>query len=265
MLDAKAKTDSHDPDAHFRQRHPRARRARRGRLGAGAARGARTISPATGLYALMDIRAKQRAVVDALEDVKGRDIVVFNAARHTADFERVVIASGDSNRQVKALADRVQERMREQGASVVGVEGERTASGCWWTSATWWCTSCIRRCAATTTSRRSGAARTVKMDEAKPKAKTARRRSEAAKKPPVPRLRVVAVSVGCRPGRKRPATNTRSACRKGYEVERLCESKPRRGQPAARIPRALVALDERGKDLTHRAVRRAAAARPPRS
>ena len=54
---------------------------------------------------LMDIRNKQRAVVEALEDVKGRDIVVFNVARQTAYFERVVIASGDSNRQVNALAD----------------------------------------------------------------------------------------------------------------------------------------------------------------
>jgi len=72
----------------------------------------------------MDIRAKQRAVVEALEDVKGRDILVFNTARLPSMFERVVIASGDSNRQVKALADRVQECMRELGARVYGVEGE---------------------------------------------------------------------------------------------------------------------------------------------
>lgn len=72
----------------------------------------------------MDIRVKQRAVVEALEDVKGRDILVFNTARLPSMFERVVIASGDSNRQVKALADRVQERVRELGARVYGVEGE---------------------------------------------------------------------------------------------------------------------------------------------
>ena len=72
----------------------------------------------------MDLRTKQRLVVDALEDVKGYDILVFNTARLPTMFERVVIASGDSNRQVKALADRVQERVREHGASVVGVEGE---------------------------------------------------------------------------------------------------------------------------------------------
>ena len=73
----------------------------------------------------MDIRKKQRAVVEALEDVKGRDILVFNVAKQTAYFERVVIASGDSNRQVNALATRVQEKMKEIGASIHGVEGRR--------------------------------------------------------------------------------------------------------------------------------------------
>jgi ribosome-associated protein len=72
----------------------------------------------------MDIRVKQRVVVEALEDVKGHDILVFNTARLPSMFERVVIASGDSNRQVKALSDRVQERVRELGAHVYGVEGE---------------------------------------------------------------------------------------------------------------------------------------------
>jgi len=77
----------------------------------------------------MDLRKKQRVVLEALEDIKGRDIVVFNTARMPSMFERVVIASGDSTRQVKALADRVQEKVRENGARVYGVEGE--ASGEW--------------------------------------------------------------------------------------------------------------------------------------
>src|SRR5712664_3684121 len=77
----------------------------------------------------MDLRKKQRVVLEALEDIKGRDIVVFNTARMPSMFERVVIASGDSTRQVKALADRVQEKARESGARVYGVEGE--ASGEW--------------------------------------------------------------------------------------------------------------------------------------
>jgi len=75
----------------------------------------------------MDIRKKQRAVVDALEDIKGRDIVVFNTERLSPFFERVVIASGDSTRQVKALADNVEEQLRKLGAKVYGVEGGETA------------------------------------------------------------------------------------------------------------------------------------------
>jgi len=72
----------------------------------------------------MDIRRKQQIVLDALEDVKGRDIVVFNTAHLPSMFERVVIASGDSSRQVKALADRVGEKVKENGGRVYGVEGE---------------------------------------------------------------------------------------------------------------------------------------------
>lgn len=73
----------------------------------------------------MDIRKKQRAVVAALEDVKGRDIVVYNVARLSPLFERVVIASGDSSRQVNALATSVQDRLKAIGARVLGVEGRR--------------------------------------------------------------------------------------------------------------------------------------------
>ena len=77
----------------------------------------------------MEIRKKQRLVVDALEDIKGRDIRVYDTARMPSMFERVVIASGDSNRQVKALADSVQDKVKENGARVYGVEG--AASGEW--------------------------------------------------------------------------------------------------------------------------------------
>ena len=73
----------------------------------------------------MDIRTKQRVVVAALEDVKGRDIVVFNTARLPTMFERVVIASGDSSRQVKALADHVRDKVMANGGRVYGVEGEK--------------------------------------------------------------------------------------------------------------------------------------------
>ena len=75
----------------------------------------------------MDIRKKQRAVVDALEDIKGHDIVVYNTAELPTMFERVVIATGDSTRQVKALADNVQEKLEAQGARVYGIEGARAS------------------------------------------------------------------------------------------------------------------------------------------
>jgi ribosome-associated protein len=71
----------------------------------------------------MDLRKKERAVVDALEDIKGYDIVVYNTAALPSMFERVVIASGDSTRQVKSLADNVKDKLEELGERVYGVEG----------------------------------------------------------------------------------------------------------------------------------------------
>jgi ribosome-associated protein len=74
----------------------------------------------------MDIRKLQRIVVNALEDIKGKDIEVINTRQLTSLFDRLVICSGDSNRQVKALARNVQEKVKEAGGEVVGVEGEDT-------------------------------------------------------------------------------------------------------------------------------------------
>ena len=71
----------------------------------------------------MDIRKKQRAVVDALEDIKASDIVVLDTARMPSIFERVVIANGESNRQVRALADSVVKKMKSLGVKVGGIEG----------------------------------------------------------------------------------------------------------------------------------------------
>jgi ribosome-associated protein len=68
----------------------------------------------------------QKTVVDALEDIKGRDIEVYNVTKITALFDRVIIASGDSNRQVNALARNVQEKYKELGGTVYGVEGTET-------------------------------------------------------------------------------------------------------------------------------------------
>ncbi len=72
----------------------------------------------------MDLRKLQKLVVSALEDIKGRDIEVLNTAKLTSLFDRIVIATGDSNRQVKALARNVQEKVAEAGGEVLSIEGE---------------------------------------------------------------------------------------------------------------------------------------------
>lgn len=67
-----------------------------------------------------------KTAVAALEDVKGRDIVVFNVTKKTALFDRVIVASGDSNRQVRALANNVSEEVKKGGGHVLSVEGAQT-------------------------------------------------------------------------------------------------------------------------------------------
>jgi ribosome-associated protein len=71
----------------------------------------------------MDIRKLQRVVVDALEDVKAQNIKVFNTIGLSDLFDRVVLASGTSNRQTRALAYRVAQQVKEAGGHVVSVEG----------------------------------------------------------------------------------------------------------------------------------------------
>ena len=71
----------------------------------------------------MDIRKLQRAIVDGLEDVKAQDILVFNTEHLSALFERVIIASGTSNRQTKALASGVRSAVREAGFPILATEG----------------------------------------------------------------------------------------------------------------------------------------------
>jgi ribosome-associated protein len=72
----------------------------------------------------MDIRKLQRAIVDGLEDVKAQHIAVFNTEHLSAMFERVIVASGTSNRQTKALAASVRDAVRKRGMQVLSTEGE---------------------------------------------------------------------------------------------------------------------------------------------
>ena len=71
-----------------------------------------------------DIQKLQRAIVDGLEDVKAQDIRVFDTEELSALFERVIVASGTSNRQTKALAASVRDAVREAGFSKPRIEGE---------------------------------------------------------------------------------------------------------------------------------------------
>jgi ribosome-associated protein len=71
----------------------------------------------------MDIRKLQRAIVDGLEDVKAQGILVFNTEHLSPLFERVIIASGTSNRQTKALASGVRESVKAAGFPVLATEG----------------------------------------------------------------------------------------------------------------------------------------------
>lgn len=71
-----------------------------------------------------DVTKLQRAIVDGLEDVKAQDIQVFNTEHLSPLFERVIVASGTSNRQTKALASSVREAVKKAGFAVPRQEGE---------------------------------------------------------------------------------------------------------------------------------------------
>jgi len=72
----------------------------------------------------MDIRKLQRAIVDGLEDVKAQNIRVFNTEHLSPLFERVIVATGASNRQTKALAASVRDSVKSRGLQVLRTEGE---------------------------------------------------------------------------------------------------------------------------------------------
>lgn len=70
-----------------------------------------------------------KVAVSALEDIKAHDIKVLDVRKLTSFYDSLIIASADSNRQVKALAHHVRDRLKEAGATIIGVEGEE--SGEW--------------------------------------------------------------------------------------------------------------------------------------
>jgi ribosome-associated protein len=73
----------------------------------------------------MNIEQMKKAVVDALEDVKATDISVLDVSKLTSLASYMIIASGTSNRQTRALADNVKKKLKENGAEIYGTEGEQ--------------------------------------------------------------------------------------------------------------------------------------------
>lgn len=83
-----------------------------------------TTATATATAAKKDVQKLQRAIIDGLEDVKAVDIQVYDTEHITSLFERVIIASGNSNRQTKALAASVRDAVRDAGFAKPRIEGE---------------------------------------------------------------------------------------------------------------------------------------------
>jgi len=77
----------------------------------------------------MRLNKLQKTAVTALEDIKARDISVFDVRKLTSLYDTLIIASAESARQVKSLAGHVRDRMKAAGATIIGVEGEQ--SGEW--------------------------------------------------------------------------------------------------------------------------------------
>lgn len=71
----------------------------------------------------MELRKLQRIIVDALEDVKAHDIRVFDTSKLSDQFDRVIICTGNSNRQTRALAFSVSTSVKEKGGDILSIEG----------------------------------------------------------------------------------------------------------------------------------------------
>lgn len=72
-----------------------------------------------------DLEAMKLAVVDAIEDIKGFDITVMDVRKLTSMTNYMIVASANSSRQAKAIADNVREKLKEKGFSIRGTEGEK--------------------------------------------------------------------------------------------------------------------------------------------
>jgi ribosome-associated protein len=74
---------------------------------------------------MLELEPMKAAVIDALEDIKAFDITVMDVRKMTSMTNFMIVASGNSTRQCKAIADNVREKMREKGVPLRGTEGEK--------------------------------------------------------------------------------------------------------------------------------------------
>ena len=74
----------------------------------------------------LNLQDLQNVVINALEDIKGQNILVFDAQPLTSMFDRVIVVSGTSNRQTRALAKNLHDKVKQAGGEVTGAEGEET-------------------------------------------------------------------------------------------------------------------------------------------
>jgi ribosome-associated protein len=74
----------------------------------------------------MELKKLQRVIIDSLEDLKAQDIRVYDTTKLSELFDRVIIATGSSNRQTRSLGMSVKEDVNAKGGEVISVEGLET-------------------------------------------------------------------------------------------------------------------------------------------
>ena len=74
----------------------------------------------------LDTAQLEAIIIDALEDIKAQDITILDTAALTDEFDKVIIATASSNRQTRALANNVREKVKEKGGDILSTEGEET-------------------------------------------------------------------------------------------------------------------------------------------
>ena len=230
-------------------------------------------------HARMRLNKLQQTAVSALEDIKARDITVLDVRKLTSLYDTLIIASADSNRQVKALAHHVRDKLKEAGATIIGVEGEET--GEWVLVDAGDIVVHVMQPAvrAYYNLEELWAPRTPTRARRKPA--TARPRNGAAapgapRRDPSMKLRVVAlghrmpawVSAGCDDYAKRLPRDFAARARRAearaarprQDASRRCSPPKRRASRAACGGARVVALDERGARVDHARARRRLAA-----